>query len=91
MFGSEIRDKDGVSATVSPNASMTCTAHGEVKLMFAEMTTELRSQGWTVQSYLQGLYEKCAFHFISPLRKLTTTSQIRLFRGASLTTLSALH
>ena len=29
--------------------------------MFAEMATELHSQGSTVQSYLKGLYEKCVF------------------------------
>ncbi|KAF8136146.1 hypothetical protein EV363DRAFT_1542317, partial [Boletus edulis] len=45
MFGSEIRDKDGISAT----------------LMFAEMATELRSQGLTVQGYLKELYEKYGY------------------------------
>ncbi|KAG6379074.1 hypothetical protein JVT61DRAFT_11510 [Boletus reticuloceps] len=47
MFGSEIRDKDGISAT----------------LMFAEMASELQSQGLTVQGYLNGLYERCASTF----------------------------
>jgi len=45
MFGSEIRDKDGIAAT----------------LMFAEMATELHSQGSTVQSYLKELYEKYGY------------------------------
>ncbi|KAI9569508.1 hypothetical protein HD554DRAFT_2321846 [Boletus coccyginus] len=45
MFGSEIRDKDGIAAT----------------LTFAEMATELHGQGSTVQSYLTGLYEKNAY------------------------------
>jgi len=45
MFGSEIRDKDGIAAT----------------LMFAEMATELHSQGLTVQGYLKGLYERYGY------------------------------
>ncbi|KAJ7043327.1 hypothetical protein C8F04DRAFT_944528 [Mycena alexandri] len=44
MFGFRIRDKDGVAATVS----------------FAELVTALVSQGKTVQSYLDGLYQRQA-------------------------------
>ncbi|KAH0830438.1 hypothetical protein J3R83DRAFT_1833 [Lanmaoa asiatica] len=56
MFGFELRDKDGIAAT----------------LMFAEMATELHSQGLTVRSYLKELYEQCVFiltrnsYFICP-------------------------
>ncbi|KIJ17245.1 phosphomannomutase [Paxillus involutus ATCC 200175] len=45
MFGSEIRDKDGIAAT----------------LMFAELATELRRQGLTVREYLTGLYQKYGY------------------------------
>ncbi|TFK42809.1 hypothetical protein BDQ12DRAFT_624115 [Crucibulum laeve] len=45
MFGSEIRDKDGVAATLS----------------FAELVTSLQSQGKTVSSYLKELYEKYGY------------------------------
>ncbi|KAF8436904.1 hypothetical protein L210DRAFT_3688468 [Boletus edulis BED1] len=54
MFGSEIRDKDGISAT----------------LMFAEMATELRSQGLTVQGYLKELYEKNSYFVCSDTVKI---------------------
>ncbi|KAG9318307.1 hypothetical protein JVU11DRAFT_391 [Chiua virens] len=56
MFGSEIRDKDGIAAT----------------MIFAEMAAELRDQGLTVQSYLKGLYDKYGYfetrnsYFICP-------------------------
>ncbi|KAG5735532.1 Phosphoglucomutase-2 [Termitomyces sp. T112] len=45
MFGSEIRDKDGVAATVS----------------FAEIVTALHGQGKTVNSYLQELYGRYGY------------------------------
>ncbi|KIK96741.1 hypothetical protein PAXRUDRAFT_825647 [Paxillus rubicundulus Ve08.2h10] len=45
MFGSEIRDKDGIAAT----------------LMFAELVTKLRRQGLTVREYLTGLYQKYGY------------------------------
>lgn len=45
MFGSEIRDKDGVAASV----------------MFAEMVVALRRQGKTASSHLQELYKKYGF------------------------------
>ncbi|KAF8226229.1 hypothetical protein L208DRAFT_1442614 [Tricholoma matsutake] len=45
MFGSEIRDKDGVAATVT----------------FAEIITSLHGQGKTATSYLQELYERYGF------------------------------
>ncbi|KAG6878773.1 hypothetical protein C0993_008072 [Termitomyces sp. T159_Od127] len=45
MFGSEIRDKDGVAATVT----------------FAEIVTSLHSQGKTLNQYLQDLYGRYGF------------------------------
>ncbi|GLB35182.1 putative phosphoglucomutase/phosphomannomutase, alpha/beta/alpha domain III [Lyophyllum shimeji] len=45
MFGSEIRDKDGIAATVS----------------FAEIVTALHSKGKTVQSSLQTLYDRYGY------------------------------
>ncbi|KAF8078187.1 hypothetical protein FPV67DRAFT_1557572 [Lyophyllum atratum] len=45
MFGSEIRDKDGVAATVS----------------FAEIVTALHRKGKTIQSYLQELYDRYGY------------------------------
>ncbi|KAG6816941.1 hypothetical protein H0H87_001456 [Tephrocybe sp. NHM501043] len=45
MFGSEIRDKDGVAATVS----------------FAEIVIALHGQGKTVSSYLQSLYSRYGY------------------------------
>ncbi|KAJ6606624.1 hypothetical protein DFH09DRAFT_14666 [Mycena vulgaris] len=45
MFGSQIRDKDGVAATVS----------------FAELVTSLTNQGKTVQSYLEELYQRYGY------------------------------
>lgn len=42
MFGSEIRDKDGVAATVA----------------FAEMVAALDGEGKTVKSYLDELYQR---------------------------------
>ncbi|KAJ7093102.1 hypothetical protein C8R44DRAFT_815571 [Mycena epipterygia] len=45
MFGSQIRDKDGVAASVS----------------FAELVTALTSQGKTVQSYLEELYQRYGY------------------------------
>lgn len=45
MFGSEIRDKDGVAATV----------------LFAELVTLLHHQGKTAKSYLQELYQKYGY------------------------------
>ncbi|KAJ7070359.1 hypothetical protein B0H15DRAFT_925818 [Mycena belliarum] len=45
MFGSEIRDKDGVAATVS----------------FAELATHLRKQGKTVHSHLDELYHRYGY------------------------------
>ncbi|KAF5386592.1 hypothetical protein D9615_001724 [Tricholomella constricta] len=45
MFGSEIRDKDGVAATV----------------FFAEIVTALHNQGKTVKSYLQELYDRYGY------------------------------
>ncbi|KAJ7349354.1 hypothetical protein DFH08DRAFT_865203 [Mycena albidolilacea] len=45
MFGSRIRDKDGVAATVS----------------FAELVVSLVNQGKTVQSYLEELYQRYGY------------------------------
>ncbi|KAJ7702443.1 hypothetical protein B0H17DRAFT_1044354 [Mycena rosella] len=45
MFGSQIRDKDGVAATVS----------------FAELVTSLAKQGKTVHSYLEELYQRYGY------------------------------
>ncbi|KAG6820796.1 hypothetical protein H0H93_011561 [Arthromyces matolae] len=45
MFGSDIRDKDGVAATV----------------VFAEMVTTLHAQKLTVNSYLQSLYARYGY------------------------------
>ncbi|KAJ7470417.1 hypothetical protein FB451DRAFT_1339920 [Mycena latifolia] len=45
MFGSQIRDKDGVAATVS----------------FAELVTSLMKRGKTVHSYLQELYQRYGY------------------------------
>ncbi|KDQ60575.1 hypothetical protein JAAARDRAFT_124136 [Jaapia argillacea MUCL 33604] len=45
MFGDDIRDKDGVAAT----------------MVFAELVVSLRSQGKSVNSYLQDLYAKYGF------------------------------
>ncbi|KIJ69608.1 hypothetical protein HYDPIDRAFT_80976 [Hydnomerulius pinastri MD-312] len=45
MFGSEIRDKDGIAAT----------------LMFAELATELHRKGLTVKKHLEGLYQKYGY------------------------------
>ncbi|TRM59430.1 hypothetical protein BD626DRAFT_408902 [Schizophyllum amplum] len=45
MFGSEIRDKDGVAATV----------------MFVDLVLSLYKQGKTVKSYLDELYEKYGY------------------------------
>lgn len=59
MFGSEIRDKDGIAATVSASESTVCHSSWVGKLMFAEMVTELHDQGSTVQNCLKGLYDKC--------------------------------
>ena len=65
MFGSEIRDKDGVAATVSCKRTIGVSQlKGWEKLMFAEMATELRSQGSTIHSYLKGLYERCVYYLV---------------------------
>jgi len=45
MFGSQIRDKDGVAATV----------------IFAELVAALRAEGKTVYAYLQELYESYGY------------------------------
>lgn len=45
MFGSEIRDKDGVAATI----------------MFVELVLELRRQGLTVKEYLDELYRRYGY------------------------------
>ncbi|KAI0269854.1 hypothetical protein BC834DRAFT_574038 [Gloeopeniophorella convolvens] len=45
MIGSEIRDKDGVSASV----------------FFAELAVHLSQQGKTINSYLQGLYSRYGY------------------------------
>ncbi|KAJ7771839.1 hypothetical protein B0H16DRAFT_1305777 [Mycena metata] len=45
MFGSRVRDKDGVAATMS----------------FAELVTALESQGKTAQSYLDELYQRYGY------------------------------
>lgn len=45
MFGSEIRDKDGVAATV----------------MFAELVAEVRRRGLTVHEYLEELYQRYGY------------------------------
>jgi len=45
MFGSQIRDKDGVAATV----------------MFAELVAALHAEGKTVNAYLQELYERYGY------------------------------
>ncbi|KIM58711.1 hypothetical protein SCLCIDRAFT_127650 [Scleroderma citrinum Foug A] len=45
MFGSEIRDKDGVAAAV----------------IFAELVTKLRERGLTVKRHLEGLYERYGY------------------------------
>ncbi|KDR81365.1 hypothetical protein GALMADRAFT_239221 [Galerina marginata CBS 339.88] len=45
MFGSQIRDKDGVAAT----------------MIFAELCAELRVKGMTVNDYLQELYQRYGY------------------------------
>ncbi|KAI6043124.1 hypothetical protein EDC04DRAFT_2654682 [Pisolithus marmoratus] len=45
MFGSEIRDKDGVAATV----------------MFAELVAEVRRRGLSVRGYLEELYQRYGY------------------------------
>ncbi|KAK7043778.1 hypothetical protein VNI00_008390 [Paramarasmius palmivorus] len=49
MFGTEVRDKDGVAATV----------------MFVQIIQMLRSQGRTVKSYLDSLYERYGYFLTS--------------------------
>jgi len=49
MFGSEVRDKDGVAAT----------------LVFAELVASLRSSGRTVNGYLKELYERYGYFVTS--------------------------
>ncbi|KAF9228602.1 Phosphoglucomutase, first 3 domain-containing protein [Gyrodon lividus] len=61
MFGSEIRDKDGIAAT----------------LMFAELATELRRQGLTVHEHLTGLYQKYVYAVVLLIRKFMATFQTR--------------
>lgn len=60
MFGSQIRDKDGVAATVTWNnlISPGFPADEYLQLVFAELVASLNSEGKTVKSYLQELYTR---------------------------------
>lgn len=61
MFGSQIRDKDGVAATVG----VPVTSRGPTglftfycsQLVFAEMVALLQQSGQTVREFLEGLYK----------------------------------
>jgi phosphoglucomutase len=58
MFGTQIRDKDGVAATVSYFTSVTGTNDSVCfQVVFAELVASLCAQGKTVNAYLQELYE----------------------------------
>lgn len=60
MFGSELRDKDGVAASVSPfslSLSKLVLMH-YAQVVFAEMVAALQRQGKTASTHLKELYEK---------------------------------
>ncbi|KAF9052789.1 hypothetical protein BJ165DRAFT_1339803 [Panaeolus papilionaceus] len=75
MFGTQIRDKDGVSATV----------------VFMELLGQLLSEGKTVGSHLDDLYQKYGYfqtsnsYFVSPDPLITDTifEHIRNYDGSS--------
>ena len=75
MISREIRDKDGVSATVCVHTILN-TGHtfNYVQLFFAELAAHLHSKQSDVYSYLQELYSKYvlieALHHV-PLNVLT--------------------
>lgn len=61
MFGSQIRDKDGVAATVGvPVASRGSTGLSTLycsQVVFAEMVASLQQSGQTARGFLEGLYK----------------------------------
>lgn len=60
MFGSEIRDKDGVAATVSWLLSYLDFLTQIVQMIFAQLAATLRARGVTVHAHLQELYRRWA-------------------------------
>ncbi len=70
MFGSDLRDKDGVAASV----------------VFAEFVTSLQRQGKTASSRLKELYEQCVLPPIhgdglTHPHRPSPASQVRLLPG----------
>ena len=58
MIGTEIRDKDGVAATVRPTGLLGDAMLTASKICFADLAIFLASQKLTVSTYLRQLYEK---------------------------------
>lgn len=58
MIGSEIRDKDGVAATVRPSSLPYDTSPHVFQVFFAGLAVELERRGMTVSQYLTSLYGK---------------------------------
>jgi phosphoglucomutase len=56
MFGSEIRDKDGVAATVSLRI-VWLPRLTTYQVSFVSLVLELRNQGMSVAGFLQDLYQ----------------------------------
>lgn len=61
MFGSDIRDKDGVAASVSSPDKHTCDRYTELsplQMMFVELVTSLHARGQTASGLLEELYQR---------------------------------
>lgn len=60
MFGCEVRDKDGVAATVSPHCLwvLVLDMNSREQAVFAELVASLHRQGKTASEYLQELYDR---------------------------------
>ena len=64
MIGSNIRDKDGISATVrSPMTSVKSNILTAFQVCFAELAISLHNKGSSVLAYLHDLYRKCVVSF----------------------------
>lgn len=66
MFGNEIRDKDGVAATVSFKGLCRATVQViSLQVTFIQIVAALNVEGKTLTGHLQNLYEKSVSTLIS--------------------------
>ena len=76
MFGSKIRDKDGVVATVRPPSNRAVTPRSYLyrsQLVFAEIVASLHRSGQTVRGFLDELYQIYGYFQVNHVD--TTASQ----------------